>query len=99
MKDFSRRVAAITGAGSGIGRALAKALARRGAHLALSDINDAGLAETIVQCEGHGVKITSQHLDVSERDAVYDWADRIVADHGKVNLIFNNAGVALGATV
>ena len=99
MKDFSGRVAAITGAGSGIGRALANALARQGAHLALSDIDDAGLAETVAQCEGFGVKITSQHLDVADRDAVYAWADRVVADHGKVNLIINNAGVALGATV
>ena len=99
MKDFTGRVAAITGAGSGIGRALANALARQGAHLALSDIDDVGLAETVAQCEGHGVKITSQHVDVSDRDAVYEWADRVVADHGKVNLIFNNAGVALGATV
>ena len=99
MKNFSGRVAAITGAGSGIGRALANELARRGAHLALSDIDDAGLAETVRQCEGFGVKITSQHLDVAIRDDVYAWADRVVADHGKVNLIINNAGVALGATV
>lgn len=99
MKDFSGRVAAITGAGSGIGRALANELARCGAHLALSDIDDAGLAETVDQCEGLGVKITSQQLDVARRDDVYAWADRVVADHGRVNLIINNAGVALGATV
>jgi butyryl-CoA dehydrogenase len=99
MKDFSERVAAITGAGSGIGRALAHALARRGAHLALSDIDDTGLAETVAQCDGFAVKITSQHLDVADRDAVYSWADRVVADHGTANLIINNAGVALGATV
>ena len=99
MKDFNGRVAAITGAGSGIGRALANALARRGAHLALSDIDDAGLAETVAQCEGFGVKITSQRLDVADRDAVYAWADHVVAEHGRVNLIVNNAGVALGATV
>ncbi len=99
MKDFRGRVAAITGAGSGIGRALANSLARRGAHLALVDIDDAALAETVAQCEGFGVKITSQHLDVADRDAVYAWADRVVLDHGTVNLIFNNAGVALGATV
>ena len=50
-------------------------------------------------CEGSGVKVTSQRLDVADRDAVYAWADQVVADHGKVNLIFNNAGVALGATI
>ena len=99
MREFRGRVAAITGAGSGIGRALANQLARAGAHLALSDIDDEGLAGTVAECEGFGVKITSQHLDVADRDAVYAWADRVVADHGKVNLIFNNAGVALGATV
>jgi len=99
VKDFSGRVAAITGAASGIGRALADALARRGAHLALSDIDDAGLAETVTRCEGRGVKITTQHLDVADRGAVYEWAGRIVADHGRVNLTVNNAGVALGATV
>src|ERR1700728_3460221 len=99
MKEFSGRVAAITGAGSGIGRALAHALARQGAHLALSDIDDPSLAETVAQCEGVGVKITSQHLDVADRHAVYAWADQVVADHGTVILIINNAGVALGATV
>lgn len=99
MKEFRGRVAAITGAGSGIGRALANSLARQGAHLALSDIDDASLAETVALCEGFGVKITSQHLDVADREAVYSWADQVVADHGAVNLVINNAGVALGATV
>ena len=99
MKSFDGRVAAITGAGSGIGRALAQELARRGCHLALSDIDDVGLAETVGLCEGTGVKVTSQHLDVADRSAVHAWADNVVADHGKVNLIFNNAGVALAATI
>jgi NAD(P)-dependent dehydrogenase (short-subunit alcohol dehydrogenase family) len=99
MKDFSGRVAAITGAGSGIGRALAVGLARRGAHLALCDIDEAGLAETVGQCEGYGVKITSQRVDVADRAAVEAWAERVVADHGRANLVFNNAGVALGATI
>jgi len=99
MTHFDNRVAAITGAGSGIGRALAVNLAERGAHLALSDINDEGLAETVALCEGHGVKVTSQHLDVADRDAIYAWADQVVADHGKVNLIFNNAGVAVAANI
>ena len=99
VKDFNGRVAAITGAGSGIGRALASDLARRGAHLALSDIDEVGLAETVALCEGLGVKVTSQRVDVADRAAVYAWADQVVDDHGKVNLIFNNAGVALGATI
>ncbi len=99
MKDFRGRVAAITGAGSGIGRALAHALARRGAHLALSDIDDAGLAGTVAMCEGLGVKVTSAHVDVAVRDSVYAWADHVVAEHDQVNLLCNNAGVALGATI
>lgn len=99
MKRFDGRVAAITGAGSGIGRALAEDLARRGAHLALSDIDEVALAETVARCEGGGVKVTSSLVDVANREAVYAWADRVVADHGKVNLIFNNAGVALAATI
>ena len=99
MRDVAGRVAAITGAGSGIGRALAEELARRGAHLALSDIDEPGLAETVGRCEGSGVKVTSQRLDVADRAAVEAWADQVVADHGAVHLVFNNAGVALGATV
>jgi NAD(P)-dependent dehydrogenase (short-subunit alcohol dehydrogenase family) len=99
MKTFRGRVAAVTGAGSGIGRALARELAARGAHLALSDINGASLAETVTLCEGFGVKITSHNVDVADREAVYAWADQVVAGHGRVNLIFNNAGVALAAGV
>ena len=99
MKQFNGRVAAITGAGSGIGRALAVGLAGRGADLSLSDIDQQGLAETVGLCEGRGVKVTSNVLDVSDRAAVYAWADQVADEHGTVNLVINNAGVALGATV
>jgi butyryl-CoA dehydrogenase len=99
MKELRGRVAAVTGAGSGIGRALAVQLSRRGCHLALSDIDDEGLAATVVACGGHGVEVSSQHVDVADRAAVYAWADQVVADHGRVNLIVNNAGVAMSATV
>jgi len=99
VQQLNGRVAAITGAGSGIGRALAVELARKGAHLALSDVDEVGLAETVATAEGFGVKVTSARVDVADRDAVHAWADQVVADHGAVNLVVNNAGVALGATV
>ena len=99
MESFDGKVAAITGAGSGIGRALAIELAKRGASLALSDVDEVGLAETVSLCEGYGVKVSSLVLDVSDRDAMFEWADQVADEHGKVNLIFNNAGVALGAVV
>jgi NAD(P)-dependent dehydrogenase (short-subunit alcohol dehydrogenase family) len=95
MKSFQNKVAAITGAASGMGRTLALELARRGCHLALSDVNDVELVKTAELASKQGVRVTTTKLDVSNRDAVYAWADQVVRDHGKVNLIFNNAGVAL----
>jgi len=100
MKDFRNKVAAITGAASGIGKELAIALARRGCHLALcGDRNVEGLQHTADAARSLGVEVTWQKLDVSDRDAVYRWADQVVKDHGKVNLIFNNAGVELASSV
>jgi butyryl-CoA dehydrogenase len=97
--DEGGRVAAVTGAGSGIGRALAVELSRRGTHLALCDVDDAGLAETVALCEGRGVKVTSAHVDVADRAAVFAWAASVAGAHGAVHLVVNNAGVALGAPV
>jgi len=99
MRNMNGKVAAITGAGSGIGRELAAALARRGAHLSLTDIDAEGLADTVALCEGRGVKVTSRRLDVADRDAIYEWASAVPEEHGQVNLLFNNAGVALVADV
>ena len=97
MKSFADKVAAITGAGSGIGRALAIELAREGCHLALSDVNETALAATAGLAAG--VRVTTARVDVSRRAEVHAWAERVVADHGRVNLVFNNAGVGLGATI
>jgi len=93
------QVAAVTGAASGIGRALAVDLSRRGLHVALCDVDEVGLAETVHRCEGHGVKVAAATVDVADRAAVFAWADETVADHGKVDLVVNNAGVALTASV
>ncbi|MBF6131828.1 SDR family NAD(P)-dependent oxidoreductase [Nocardia otitidiscaviarum] len=91
---FQDKVCVITGAGSGIGRALAEALARRGAKLALSDIDTEGLAETVRRCEKFGVQIKSDRLNVAEREAVLLYADQVKEHFGKVNQIYNNAGIA-----
>lgn len=99
MKNFSGKVAAITGAGSGIGQATAIALAEKGCHLSLSDVNDKGLAQTLEKLRPYPVKVTVHHVDVGDRAAVYQYAEDSVKEHGKVNLIINNAGVGLGETV
>ncbi|OHY74059.1 SDR family oxidoreductase [Marinobacter sp. AC-23] len=97
MKDLKNKVAVVTGAGSGIGRALAKALAMRGCRLALSDVNEEGLAETAAAIEGSEVR--TYRLDVGDRDAIYAHAAEVAKDFGQVNIIINNAGVALSASV
>jgi len=99
MKSFENKVAAITGAGSGIGRALARELASRGCHLALADVNAASLEETRQALATYGVRISTEVVNVAEREQVHAWADKVVAEHGKVNLVFNNAGVAHAGTV
>lgn len=99
MKDFTGKVAAVTGAASGIGRALALELADRRCHLALCDVNDVALQETASAAKERGVRVTVGKVDVSDRAAIYGWAGQVMQDHGKVNLIFNNAGVSVGATV
>ncbi|WP_017905872.1 SDR family NAD(P)-dependent oxidoreductase [Pseudomonas asplenii] len=102
MKTFDGKVAAITGAASGMGRALAIALAREGCHLALADRNAAGLEQTLVLARAAALlplRMSSQVLDVADRQAMFDWAAATAAEHGQVNLIFNNAGVALSSTI
>ena len=100
MRSFNDKVAAITGAASGMGRELAIQLAGHGCHLALSDVDEHGLAQTqtLAQQANSSVRISVQRLDVAVRAAVFAWADASAREHGKVNLVFNNAGVALSST-
>jgi NAD(P)-dependent dehydrogenase (short-subunit alcohol dehydrogenase family) len=100
MTAVDDRIAAITGAGSGIGRGLAIALAARRCELALSDVDGDGLAATAELADKAGAgRITTATVDVGDRRAVERWAEVTATEHGGVNLIFNNAGVALDAPV
>jgi NAD(P)-dependent dehydrogenase (short-subunit alcohol dehydrogenase family) len=96
---YDGKVAVITGAGSGIGRALAVDLAGRGAQLAISDVDAARVADTATVCEQAGARVRHYPLDVADRAAVLAHADQVMADFGQVNLVVNNAGVGLMANV
>lgn len=95
---FQNRVAVVTGAASGIGRGLAQSLAQRGCQLALVDMQEAGLAETAQSVEATGVRVSQFVLNVTDRQAVSDLPQKVLATHGRVDALFNNAGVALGGT-
>ena len=75
MKSFSGKVAAITGAGSGIGQATAIALAKEGCHLAISDISEESLEKTVELLAGYAVNISTHVVDVSNKNAVYQYAE------------------------
>jgi NAD(P)-dependent dehydrogenase (short-subunit alcohol dehydrogenase family) len=98
MRRLKERVAAVTGAASGIGRALACELAAAGCHLALSDVDEVGLEDTRRQVEAKSAgRVTTERVDVADREAVFAWAAAVERDHGAAHLVFNNAGVALAA--
>lgn len=97
MRSFKDRVAVITGAGSGIGRGLATELAKKGCNLALSDIDAEALKETRDLCEPYSVIVRTYTLDVADQDAMFAHADQVEREFGSVNLVFNNAGVAMAS--
>lgn len=99
MKSLQGKVAAVTGAASGIGRATAVLLSRLGCEVAISDVDEAGLEETRRRCASFASRVSARRVDVAKRDQVYAWADAVVAEHGRANIIMNNAGVAIGATI
>jgi short-subunit dehydrogenase len=95
--SFGKKVVAITGAGSGIGRALAVRIAKEGGHLALADVNNAGLEETLSLLPA-GTDARTYLVDVSMKDAVFNFADDVVREFGSVDYVINNAGTAFLAT-
>jgi NADP-dependent 3-hydroxy acid dehydrogenase YdfG len=99
MDGFAGKVAVVTGAGSGIGQALAIELARSGAKVAISDVNLEGLADTEQQLKAIGAPVKADRLDVTEREAFLVYADAVKEHFGKVNQIYNNAGIAYSGDV
>lgn len=94
--EFAGKVAVITGAGSGIGQALAVQLARAGTHLALADIRTEALEATVALLSENGPRVSQHRIDVASRSEVATFPAAVIEAHGGVDLLFNNAGVALG---
>jgi NAD(P)-dependent dehydrogenase (short-subunit alcohol dehydrogenase family) len=101
MSTVQGKVAVVTGAGSGIGRALARELSRRGARLALSDMNEEGVAETarLVTAEVSGAQVHTHQLDVSDKEAFGNYADAVAGHYGIVHQLYNNAGIGGGRAI
>ncbi|NQD91769.1 SDR family oxidoreductase, partial [Pseudomonas sp. CrR25] len=99
MQSLAGKVAVVTGAGSGIGRALAEQLALEGCHLALADIDAASLANLADELRPHGARVSCHPLDVADRTAVFAFAEEVLTNHGSAHLIINNAGVAVSQTI
>jgi NAD(P)-dependent dehydrogenase (short-subunit alcohol dehydrogenase family) len=104
MKDFSGKLAVITGGGTGMGRELARQLVSQGCDVALCDVSAENMAKTAAMCEAEapqGVKVTTHICDVSEEDQVLKFRQEVEAQHGRgyINLLFNNAGIGGGGSL
>ena len=99
MQGFAGKVAVVTGAGSGMGQALAVELGRSGASVAISDVDTEGLAVTEARLKAIGAPVKADRLDVTEREAFLLYADEVKEHFGKVNQIYNNAGIAFSGDV
>jgi NADP-dependent 3-hydroxy acid dehydrogenase YdfG len=99
MEGFASKVAVVTGAGSGIGQALAVELAHSGAKLAICDVDTEGLAQTEGRIKAIGAPVKTDRLDVTEREAFLAYADQVNEHFGTVNQIYNNAGIAFHGDV
>jgi NAD(P)-dependent dehydrogenase (short-subunit alcohol dehydrogenase family) len=97
MKTLKDRVAVVTGASSGIGRATAVALAKEGCDLAISDVNEGGLAETAELVRATGRRACTHRVDVSDKARMQRYAEEVFAEYGKVHVVVNNAGVTVTA--
>ncbi|HWJ96293.1 MAG TPA: SDR family NAD(P)-dependent oxidoreductase [Telluria sp.] len=95
---LQNRVAVVTGAAGGIGRATALSLARRGCHVALADLDLAGLEQTAAEARQYGVRASAHRLDVADRTGVAALPGDVQKAHNRIDLLVNNAGVALGGT-
>ena len=96
MKSFKDKVAVITGAGSGMGRYLAVLLAKDGADVCVCDVNEETLQETVEMLRKYNVSVSSHLLDVSDKEAIESLPGKVIDQHGKVDMVFNNAGVTTG---
>ena len=97
IKSFRDKVAVITGAGSGMGRYLAVLLAKDGADVVVCDVNQETLNETVEMLRQYNVSVSSHVLDVADKEAIEALPEKVVEQHGKVDLVFNNAGVTTGS--
>ena len=95
MKTFKNKVALITGAASGMGRYLAINLAKEGADVVICDVDEPGLKETEKLIKAYNVGSSSLLLDVRDKKEVEDLPTKIIENHGKIDLVFNNAGVVI----